>query len=482
MQQNAGEGWRDRLEEDKKEPGVIIEEPKRRPQLQATRFLALHRGVWLVLLVALLVAGAYASFTGGEKAQLPAAKPAPAPLTGVPVVAAVVKNGDFSFYITGLGSVIPLHTVTVKSRVDGQLMEVLYREGQMVGRDDLLITIDSRPFEVQLTQVQANLERDTAQVQQVEANLTRDIAQVQQAEANLTKDIAQSKYAEEEVRRYAYLVQKDYVPKEQYDQMRTNAEALAATVQADKAAVENARAALQADRAGLENAKATVRASAAAVENARIQLNYCRITSPITGLVGLRLVDPGNMIHANDPNGLVVITQLQPITVVFPIPEDNLPLVLDKLKRGERLPVEAYDREQKRMLTQGYLLTADNQIDPNTGTVRLKAVFKNEEKVLYPNQFVNARLLMDVRRGATIVPASAIQRGPEKAFVYVVQADQTAAVRPVTVDVIQGGEASIKTGLKPGELVVVDGAERLREGTRVEVKSPSGGPAGEASQ
>jgi len=246
--------------------------------------------------------------------------------------------------------------------------------------------------------------------------------------------------------------------------------------------VENARAALQADRAGLENAKATVRASAAAVENARIQLNYCRITSPITGLVGLRLVDPGNMIHANDPNGLVVITQLQPITVVFPIPEDNLPLVLDKLKRGERLPVEAYDREQKRMLTQGYLLTADNQIDPNTGTVRLKAVFKNEEKVLYPNQFVNARLLMDVRRGATIVPASAIQRGPEKAFVYVVQADQTAAVRPVTVDVIQGGEASIKTGLKPGELVVVDGAERLREGTRVEVKSPSGGPAGEASQ
>ena len=470
------------MEEDKKEPGVIIEEPKRRPQLQATRFLALHRGVWLVLLVALLVVGAYASFSGGEKAQLPAAKPAPAPLAGVPVVAAPVKNGDFSFYITGLGSVIPLNTVVVKSRVDGQLMEILFQEGQMVNRDDLLIKIDSRPFEAQLAQAQATQERDAAQVQQAQANLARDLAQVQQAEANLTKDIAQSKYAEEEVKRYAFLVQKDYVPKEQYEQMRTNSEAIAATIQADRAAVENARAGVQADRAAVENAKATVRASAAAVENARIQLNYCRITSPITGRVGLRLVDPGNIVRATDPTGLLVITQLQPITVVFPIPEDSLPLVLDKLKKGKRLSVEAYDREQKRKLAEGYLKTADNQIDPNTGTVRLKAIFENERNELFPNQFVNARLLMDVRREATIVPSSAIQRGPKGAFVYIVKADRTVAMRPVTIDEIQGGEASIKTGLETGELVVVDGAERLREGTRIEVKSPSGGPTGEASQ
>jgi multidrug efflux system membrane fusion protein len=246
--------------------------------------------------------------------------------------------------------------------------------------------------------------------------------------------------------------------------------------------VENARAAVQADRAAVENAKATVRASAAAVENAKIQLNYCRITSPITGRVGLRLVDPGNIVRASDLTGLVVITQIQPITVIFPIPEDSLPQVLDKLKKGERPPVEAYDREQKHRLAQGYLKTADNQIDPNTGTVRLKALFNNEKNELYPNQFVNARLLMDVRREATIVPASAIQRGPKGAFVYIVKADQTVTMRPITIDEIQGGEASIKTGLKTGELVVVDGAERLREGTRVEVKSPSGGPAGEASQ
>ena len=470
------------MQGDKEDLGAVTEETKRGSSPERAHFLALPWWVWVIVLVALLGAVAYASFPKSEKNHSPAAKQVPAPPTGVPVAVAAVKNADFSFYLTGLGSVIPLNTVVVKSRVDGQLMEVLFREGQMVNRDDLLIKIDSRPFEAQLAQAQATHERDDAQVQQAQANLNRDLAQVQQAEANVAKDVAQSKYAEEQVKRYAYLVQKDYVAKEQYGQMSTNADALTASVQADKAAVENARATVQADRAAVENAKATVRASAAAVESARIQLNYCRITSPITGRVGLRLVDPGNIVRATDPTGLLVITQLQPITVVFPIAEDSLPLVLDKLKRGERLPVEAYDRDQKRRLAEGYLQTADNQIDPNTGTVRLKAIFKNEETELYPNQFVNARLLMDVRREATIVPASAIQRGPKGAFVYIVKADHTVAMRPVTIDEIQGGEASIKTGLKTGELVVVDGAERLREGTRVEVKFAGGGPAGEASQ
>ena len=465
---------------DKEERDVFAEGSKGSSKPGRTHFLAIPRWVWLVLLVALLAAVAYASMPKMEKTQSLAPQKVSAPRPGVPVAVAAVKNGDFSFYISGLGSVIPLNTVTVKSRVDGQLMEVLFQEGQMISRDDLLLRIDSRPLEAQLTQAQANLEKDAAQVEQAQAILSKDLAQVQQAQANLTRDIAQSKYAEEQVRRYAFLVQKDYVPKEQFDQLRTNSEALEASVQADKATVENARAAVRADQAAVENAKAAVRASAAAVENAKIQLNYCRITSPITGRVGLRLVDPGNIIRANDPNGLVVITQIQPISVVFTIPEDNLPQVLEKMKKGERLKVEAYDRQQQRKLAEGVLLTADNQIDPSTGTVRLKAIFQNGQSELYPNQFVNARLLVDMRRGATIIPAAAIQRGPRGTFVYLVKDDQTASVRAVTIEEIQGGEASVKEGLKLGELVVVDGAERLREGTKIEVRSP-GGRAGESS-
>jgi multidrug efflux system membrane fusion protein len=456
---------------------MFMEEPEEKAvakQITRPRFF---RRWWVLLLaVCFLAVGIYAVLIKNGKTQLRNAgqdRKAPAPAPGIPVVAVQVEKTDFNVYITGLGSVTPLNTVTLRSRVDGQLMEVLFREGQIVGRGDLLIIIDPRPFGAQLRQAEGNLGRDTASVQQAEAILTKDLAQVQQAEANVARDVAQSKYAEEEVRRYAYLVEKDYVPKEQYDQMRTNAEALAASVQADKAAVENARAAIRADRAGLENTKAVVRASAAAVENARIQLEYCSIRSPISGRVGLRLVDPGNIVHASDANGLVVITQLQPITVIFPIPEDSLPQVLASLKKGQRLPVEAFDREMRQRLAVGSLLTVDNQIDPTTGTVRLKALFPNEENELFPNQFVNARLLVDVRRGVTVVPSPAIQRGPPGTFVYVVKADRTAAVRPVTVGEIQGGEASIKTGLSPGELVVVDGADRLREGSRVELKAES---------
>jgi multidrug efflux system membrane fusion protein len=385
---------------------------------KGTRAGWLHRHWWVVLLAVCLIAiGAYVFFI---KAQSRAPKKGQGPVMPlVPVAAVEAKKASFSVYISGLGSVTPLYTVTVRTRVDGQLMEVLYREGQIVSSGEVLARIDPRPFEVQLTQ----------------------------AEGQMARDVAQLKNAQLDLERFQVLWKQDSVAKQQLD--------------TQEALVRQLEGAIKTDQGQIDSAK--------------LQLVYCQITAPISGRVGLRLVDPGNIVHASDVNGLVVITQLQPITVIFPIPEDSLPQVLARLKTGERLPVEAYDREMRQRLAVGSLLTVDNQIDPTTGTVRLKAIFSNEKNELFPNQFVNARLLVDVRRDATVVPVPAIQRGPQGTFVYVVKADRTATVRMITVGEIQGGETSIKSGLSPGEFVVVDGADRLREGTRVDLRPPSGG-------
>jgi len=376
-----------------------------------------HGRWWIVLLAVCLIAiGTYVFFIKPEEAAKKKQTPAP---PAVPVVAATAKKTDFNVYITGLGTAIPLNTVTVRSRVDGQLMEVFFQEGQIVKSGDLLATIDPRPFEAQLTQ----------------------------AEGQMARDVALLKNAQVDLERYRVLWEQDSIPKQQLDTQ----EAL------------------------VHQYEGVVKADQGQIDSARLQLTYCRITSPIGGRVGLRLVDAGNIVHASDTNGLLVITQLQPIAVIFPIPEDSLPQVLARLKTGEHLPVEAYDREMRQRLAVGSLLTVDNQIDTTTGTVRLKATFLNEKNELFPNQFVNARLLVTVRRGAIVIPAPALQRGPQGTFVYVVKADRTATVRTITVAETQGGEASIKSGLSPGELVVVDGADRLREGTRVELKDQSPG-------
>src|SRR6267142_497236 len=335
----------------------------------------------------------------------------------VPVAMALARTRNMSVYLNGLGAVTPLNTVTVKSRVDGELIAVRFQEGQIVSRGELLAEIDPRPFEAQLTQFEGQLERDQALLDNARLDLTR----------------------------FQELVKTDAVPRQQLDTQVSLVHQLEGTVKNDQGQIDATK----------------------------VQLVYCRITSPIAGRVGLRLVDSGNIVHAADTGGLVIITQLQPITVIFTIPEDSIPTVLAQLGRGVRLPVQAYDREQRRKLADGALLTIDNQVDPTTGTVRLRAQFPNTDNRLFPSQFVNARLRLETRRGATGVPTAAIQSSPKGPFVYVVRPDRTVAVRQVGVGVTDGDDVSIERGLVVGEQVVVEGAERLRDGAAIELRKAS---------
>jgi multidrug efflux system membrane fusion protein len=377
---------------------------------------AFFRRWWILLfLVFLLALGIYAMLGKFGRARMGAADPERKVSSfAIPVVAVPAKKTDFNVYITGLGTVTPTNSVTLRTRVDGQLMEVLFEEGQTVKSGDLMARIDPRPFEVQLLQAEGQMARDQAQLKDAQVDLER----------------------------YKVLWGQDSIAKQQVD--------------SQEALVRQLEGAIKTDEGQIQSAK--------------LQLIYSRITAPISGRVGLRLVDPGNIVHATDANGLAVINQLQPITVVFSIPEDSLPPVLAALKAGKRLPVEAFNREQTKKLATGSLLTVDNQIDPTTGTVRLKAAFENKDNELFPNQFVNARLLIDIIKDAIVAPSVAIQRGPQGPYMYVIKPDRTVTIHPIRVGDIQGGDVSVDSGLSEGDLVVVDGAERLREGAKVEVK------------
>jgi len=339
----------------------------------------------------------------GDKAQ--AQRP-------VPVLASAAVSKDVGVYLTGLGTVTPLATVAVRSRVDGQLVSLSFHDGQAVHAGDLLATIDPRPFQVQLLQAQGQKAKDQAALENAKVDLAR----------------------------YQILAQQDSIPKQQLDTQ-------VATVHQDEATLES-------DQAQIESAK--------------LNLTYSRITAPITGRVGLRLVDPGNMVHATDPNGVVVITQLQPINVLFTLPADQLPQVLGQVHGGAKLPVDAFDRDLKRKLASGSLIAVDNQIDPNTGTVKLKGIFGNENEALFPNQFVNARLLVHTLPSATVVPTAAVQRSPQSSFVYVVKPDKTVEARNIRIQLTQGDD-TVQSGVAAGDLVVVDGLDKLRPGMKVEV-------------
>jgi len=333
-----------------------------------------------------------------------------------PVIAVPARVADINVVQTALGTVAALKIATVKARTDGLLQEVFFREGQVVRAGDVLAQIDPQPLQVALSQVEGQLARDTAQLNNAKLDLER----------------------------YRTLLAQDSIAKQQLDAQESLVRQFEGTVKVDRALVDNAK----------------------------LQLSYTKVTAPIPGRLGLRQVDPGNIVRSSDAAGLVVITQIDPITVVFTIPQDNLQRVLKQLKAGEKLGVEAWDREQKNKLASGFLISTDNQIDTATGTIKLKAQFPNPDGLLFPNQFVNVRMVVDTRKGATVIPLAAIQRGAQGNIVYVVKEDKTTTVRPVKIGPSENDNVVIESGIAPGDVVVTDGVDRLREGAKVEVTAP----------
>ncbi|MGC2743123.1 MAG: MdtA/MuxA family multidrug efflux RND transporter periplasmic adaptor subunit [Candidatus Angelobacter sp.] len=344
----------------------------------------------------------------------------------IPVAIAKAEVRDLPILLNGLGSVEAYNTVAVKSRIDGQLIKINVKEGQEVKQGELLAEIDPRPYEVQLSQTQATLFKDQAALRDARLNLER----------------------------FQQLYKDGVIPKQQFD----------------------TQGSLEAQLDG------AVRADQAQIDTVKLNLVYTRITAPVTGRIGLRQIDVGNIVHASDPNGLLVITQLQPIAVIFSLPQDNLQAVSQHMNKG-RLAVDAYSRDDQTKIATGFLTTIDNQIDVTTGTGKLKAVFDNHDRSLWPNEFVNIHLLLEVKKNNIVVPSAAIQRGPQGTYVFAVKPDKTAEMRNVTISISQGNLVAISQGLQPGETVVTDGQDKLQPGTKVEIRGGSpGGQNGGSGQ
>ncbi|HXK01375.1 MAG TPA: MdtA/MuxA family multidrug efflux RND transporter periplasmic adaptor subunit [Verrucomicrobiae bacterium] len=382
--------------------------------------------IWVVFLLLIAGVAGYAVWRAGDPGTAPKTQGGGGGGFGgggrggsmgpVPVVVTKISRSSIPVYLNGLGNVTPYYTVTVKSRVDGQLIKVHFNEGDFVKEGQTLIEIDPRPFQVQLEMAEATLAHDQALLANAKVDLDR----------------------------YKLLVKTDAIPSQQLDTQTALVAQYEATIKQDQANIDNAK----------------------------LQLVYSKITAPITGVLGLRLVDPGNIVHASDANGMITITQLQPISVLFTIPEDSLPQVTQKLRAGAHLPADAYNRDNSKKLASGTLLTLDNQIDATTGTSKLKAVFDNKDNTLFPQQFVNVRLLVDTLTNQAVVPNVAVQNGQQGTFVYVVDDDSRVHLKPVQVGITTATGTQILGGLTDGDRVVVDGTDRLIEGATVRVRKP----------
>ena len=397
------------------EHGVVVG----RAPARATRGRS-RLGRVLLALALLLAAGAVA-WRLHAPIRSPAAAGHGAVAQSQPVGVATAAIGDVRILINAIGTVTPLVTVTVRTQIAGEMQTVGFTEGQIVHKGDFLAQIDPRPYQALLAQYQGQLARDTALLQQAQVDL----------------------------RRYQTLLKQDSIARQQAE-----------------------------DQVFLvQQYQGAIRSDQAQIDNQKLNLIYCHITSPVDGRVGLRLVDPGNFVQPSDPNGLVVVTMLQPISVIFPLPEDDLPRVLRRFHSGAQLPVIAYDRSNTEELATGAVSTIDNQIDTTTGTWKLRALFPNNDEMLFPSQFVNARLLVDTLHKVVTVPTAAVQRGAVGTYVFLVHPDDTVTVRVIRTGAIDGDREQIIRGLAAGDRVVVDGADRLREGARVSIRAEGGAQA-----
>jgi multidrug efflux system membrane fusion protein len=390
------------------------------PKPQRTEAPQVHRSylwVWIVVILVLAIGGL--TYYRKQQAAAQAAKAkAAAANRSVPITTATVRQGPIGVYINALGTVTPVYTATITSRVDGQIVSVNYREGQMVRKGDVLIQVDPRPYQAALTQAQGTLAHDEALLNESRIDLDR----------------------------YQLAFNRNAIAKQQLDDQTQTVKQYEGSVKNDQGTVASATT----------------------------NVDYATIKAPIDGRVGLRLLDPGNIVTAGSTTPLVVITQLQPITVIFSVAEDYLPQIQKQMRVGNKMSVEAFDRAQQTKLSTGSLLTLDNQVDTTTGTVKLKAIFPNQDLMLFPNQFVNTRLLVDTEQNASLAPTAAIQRNAQGTFAYVIKPDQTAAMQNVTVGTTDGSVAAVQ-GLQPGQVIAITGFDKLQDGAKVSISNASGG-------